>query len=132
MSALPAVEMTPHPLSFADPNGRLFRWKDQLYRGITARRADLYRELLTTGALREVFDRQLLIKTEIATARIGDYPLVLKHRHLLFATYAFEWSAAMLKDAAYMVLELESELAKRGLTLQDAHPWNVLFDGSKP
>jgi hypothetical protein len=38
----------------------------------------------------------------------------------------------MLRDAALAVLDLEIELAGAGLTLQDAHPWNVLFDGPTP
>jgi hypothetical protein len=38
----------------------------------------------------------------------------------------------MLKDAALTIIDLELLLAKHGLTLQDAHPWNILFDGCRP
>jgi len=38
----------------------------------------------------------------------------------------------MLKDAALTILELAIALAERGLSLRDAHPWNVLFDWSRP
>src|SRR6185295_16755622 len=34
--------------------------------------------------------------------------------------------------AALLVLDLQATLATRGLTLQDAHTWNVLFDGVRP
>jgi hypothetical protein len=37
----------------------------------------------------------------------------------------------MLKDAALLTLDLDIELARSGLMLQDAHPFNVLFDGSR-
>jgi hypothetical protein len=38
----------------------------------------------------------------------------------------------MLQLAALVVLDLELELTPLGLTLQDAHPWNVLFHGPTP
>jgi len=49
-----------------------------------------------------------------------------------FASYPEEWCAAMLKDAALAMVELLTELAQYGLTLKDAHPWNILFDAWKP
>ena len=38
----------------------------------------------------------------------------------------------MLRDAALLTLDLCIRLAEHGLTLQDGHPWNILFDGPKP
>jgi len=38
----------------------------------------------------------------------------------------------MVKDAALCVADLEIELTRIGLTLSDADPWNVLFDGCRP
>ena len=38
----------------------------------------------------------------------------------------------MLRDAALAILTLAAELAERGLTLKDSHPWNVLFHGTRP
>ncbi len=38
----------------------------------------------------------------------------------------------MLKDAALCTLDFAIELADHRLMLQDATPWNVLFDGSQP
>ena len=58
--------------------------------------------------------------------------MVLHHRVVPSISYPFEWCALMLKDAALAVLDLVEELARDGLTLQDRHSWNVLFDGSKP
>jgi hypothetical protein len=38
----------------------------------------------------------------------------------------------MLKDAGLFLLELNTELAKDGLTLSSANPWSVLFEGCRP
>ena len=38
----------------------------------------------------------------------------------------------MFKDAALNILKLNMALVKHGLCTQDAHPWNVLFDGRFP
>jgi SAM-dependent methyltransferase len=77
-------------------------------------------------------NKGLLIETELTSLQIDGYEMVLRHRELPFTTYPYEWCAAMIKDAALLVVDLEIELAQYVLTLQDAHPWNVLFDGAKP
>jgi len=38
----------------------------------------------------------------------------------------------MIKDAGLAILKFATELSAHKLTLQDAHPWNVLFDGCRP
>jgi hypothetical protein len=47
-------------------------------------------------------------------------------------SYCYEWLPAMLRDAALLTLDLCIHLAEHEMTLQDGHPWNVLFDGPKP
>jgi Tellurite resistance protein TehB len=133
VSVQPAVAgVIPDSLSFGDPNSRLFQSHDGVYRGISTVRADFYRNLLTSGKLRVLFERGLLLDTEIAQIELARFPLVLKHRPLPFVSYPYEWPMAMLKDAAYLIVELAGELLRRGLTLGDMRPWNVLFDGPKP
>ncbi len=132
MTKIPVDEIRFHPVSFGDPAGRLFRWQDGLYRAIAPDRASFCRELFDSGMVRTLFERRWLVETEIAPLEMPGYGLVLKHRRIPFVSYAFEWCAAMLKEAALCVLDLERELARARLTLQDAHPWNVLFDGPRP
>lgn len=38
----------------------------------------------------------------------------------------------MLRSAALLMLDLERELLRHGMTLQDGQSWNVLFDGTTP
>jgi SAM-dependent methyltransferase len=121
-----------HPFSYADWSGRLFSWEGGLYRAISGERAPFYKQLLLEGTLRDLIRRQLLVDTEIADLDLDGYALVLKHRTVPFVSHCYEWCGEMLKAAALSVLELEKELLKCGLTLQDAQPYNVLFDGSRP
>jgi SAM-dependent methyltransferase len=121
-----------HPLSWTDPVGRLFRRDGRLYRGIRPARADLYRDLLRRGIIQALIDKHLLIDTKAAAWSTPEFPLVLEHRALPVVSYPAEWSAAQFKDAALLVLDLEAALRPHGLTLHDANPWNVLFDGTQP
>jgi SAM-dependent methyltransferase len=130
--AIPTEESHFHPLSFGDSNGRLFSWKGDLYRGITDKAAPHYQRLFESGTVERLVEKELLIETDRTPFTMGDYGLVLKHRRVPFVSYACEWCPEMLKAAALTVLDMEIELAAEGLTLQDAHPWNVLFDGCRP
>jgi hypothetical protein len=132
MTTVPSNQLTFHPASFGDFNGRVFHWDGGLYRGVSASRADLYNKLFDDGTVGRLIERKLLVPTERTALHVDGFDLVLKHRAVPVVSYAYEWTAAMLRDAALLTLDLEIELAARGLTLQDAHPWNVLFDGPTP
>jgi hypothetical protein len=120
-----------HPVSFFDPNGRLFFWNGELYRAVDPSREEVYRRLLGTGVLERLVQRRLLVDTELADFTYENR-MVLKHRLLPFVSYPSEWCPEMLRDAALTALALERELQHEGLTLQDGHPHNVVFDGSWP
>lgn len=121
-----------HPLSFGDQNGRVFWHEGRLYRGIAPRLAQFYQGLINNGTVSRLVDGGLLVDTRRSDLKLGGYDLVLEHRAIQFVSYAFEWCALMLQAAAVLTLDLEIELSHLGLTLQDAHPWNVLFDGPRP
>jgi hypothetical protein len=129
---VPAREVVFHPHSFADDAGRLFRWNDKLWRGITSGNAPFVDGLFRDGVIRALVDRGLLIDSEPTDLALNGYELVVSHRQLPFISYPQEWSAGMLKDAALTILDLAIELSRRDLVLRDAHPWNVLFDWSHP
>jgi 2-polyprenyl-3-methyl-5-hydroxy-6-metoxy-1,4-benzoquinol methylase len=58
--------------------------------------------------------------------------LVLQHRKIEPLTYCTEWCPSMLKDAARATLELNLALLDRECMLQDAYPWNILFEFTRP
>jgi hypothetical protein len=57
---------------------------------------------------------------------------VLEHARIPFISYPYEWSFAMLRDAALLHLRLLSESIRAGLILKDASPYNVQFSGKQP
>lgn len=119
------------PASRVDPHGRLFRHEGKLYRAIQPEISQTYRDLLTHPGCAKLFELGL-IDTWIADIQLEGAGLVLEHRELPLVSYGFEWCAPMLMDAARLTIDLAIELDKLGFELLDAHPWNVLFEGSTP
>jgi SAM-dependent methyltransferase len=120
-----------HPLSFFDESGRVFRHDGELFRVLGAAREQFLLRALDDGLVERLVRQRLLIDTELADFTL-DGRAVLKHRTLPFVSYPFEWCAEMLRDAALATLALQRELEGEGMMLQDAHPMNLVFDGSTP
>jgi hypothetical protein len=114
-----------------DPSGRLFTWNGSIYRGIYAERSDFFRILFSEKRIESLFGRGL-IEAEIAPISVEGYGLILKHKIIPAVSYCVEWTPLMLKDAARMLCDLAIELSDRGLSMKDAHPWNILFDRGIP
>ena len=131
MECIPFDQVTFHPHSYADPAGRVFLWKGQLYRGIRSEWAPFFRRLLQSGVLKELVDHGLLIDTEPTALTIDGFEMVVRHRYVPFTSYPEEWCGAMLRDAALTILDLVAELAKHDLSLKDGQPWNLLFDAGR-
>lgn len=125
-------EVAFHPHSFADADGRLFRWRGQLYRGISLAPSPFFLRLLQDGTIQQLVDKGLLIDTQLTAHALEGFGLVVEHKTVSFVSYPQEWCAAMLRDGALCLLDLLIELAGKELTLKDAHPWNLLFEGCKP
>lgn len=123
--------MSPHPQSLSDPIARLFEGDGLLLRGIAAPHAPFYRQLLDSPALGRLCAAGL-VQTERSDVALEGYPLVLKHQRVDFVSDWREWPSLMFRDAAVMMCELEGELINRGYGMLDIHPWNVLFDFSRP
>jgi SAM-dependent methyltransferase len=128
LSKIPLDEVKFHPHSFGDPQVRLFRWQGQLYRGIGPKAVPFFQRLFDDEIVQHLTEQGLLIDSAIAPLDIEQYEMVVHHRTLPFASYPNEWCGAMFKDAALTIVNLAIALAPCGLTLGDAHPWNVLFD----
>jgi hypothetical protein len=112
----------------ADPNGRVFCFDGNLYRGILPHRVPFYKSVLRKGVIDQLVDKGLVIETAVAGMKVDAFPLILKHRRVPFVTYPFEWCASMLRDAALTTIDLQKELTLRGLQLHDGHAYNLLFD----
>lgn len=125
---IPDCEVKFHPHSFGDHRMRLFRWNGEIYRAISAEKVPFFTKLFQYGLIQRLIERGLLIDSEVTHLGIDGYEMVVRHRVICFTSYPNEWCAAMLKNAALTLIELAIELAQRGFTLGDGHPWNLLFD----
>jgi SAM-dependent methyltransferase len=129
---IPESQIQFHPMSYADPSGRVFRWQGELYRGVAVEKTQLYRRLFEEGIAPALIQNGILSGADITPFRTQTYSLVLKLHLIPFPSYIFEWCPDMLKDAALMILDLELALLEKGLTLIDVQPGNVLFNFARP
>ncbi len=127
---LSLVDIAVSRSSYVDPNGFVFEFEGSIYRAVTGHR-DLYLEMLESGFFDRLSHDVGLVETLRAPFRIDEVgcDLVLRHRRIEPESYCVEWPPSMLKEAALTTVALNLELADRNCWLQDAHPWNVLFDG---
>jgi hypothetical protein len=132
MQVIPNEEVVFHPHSYGDPDGRLFRWRGQLYRAISQAKTPFFTQLFRDATLQEIMDRGLLIQSEPTDLALDGFGLVVQHRAVPFVSYPHEWCMAMFKDAALAYLALAEQLGELGLKLKDSHPWNLLFDSTRP
>ncbi len=132
MPRIPLSEVAFHPMSVADRNGRLFVWRDEIYRGIPPEQSAFYANLFEIGLVEDLVDRGLLVPTWPTEFKLDNFGLIVKHKRFPFVSYPFEWSREMLKQSALNLIDLEIALSQHNLGLQDPNPWKVLFDGPRP
>lgn len=128
---LPIDKFDYHPHSFGDQNIRLFRVDGNFCRGIKSERAIFFNTLFDNGVINSLVEKGLLIESERLVNTSLDYHLLVSHRTISFVSYPIEWCIPMFRDAILTLINLAIELSKYGLTLGDAHPWNILFDIEK-
>lgn len=122
------------PSSYVDPNGYVFWQNGQAYRAIADHVADFYERLIDDGYLAKLTSEFGLVGTQKSRRTWKQVPsrLVLEHEVIEPQTFCVEWPPSMLRAAGLATIDLALELAEHDLTLQDAYPWNVLFDGTSP
>ena len=119
--------------SYVDPHGFVFHYKNALFRCIRSNAKAVFRELIDDGTI-ESLRAKGLVSTKVSNLRLIEEQngLVVEHEKIWPLSYCVEWCPSMLCDAGRLTLNLALELNRREFTLQDAHPWNILFSGSKP
>ncbi len=122
------------PSSYVDPHGFVFHTDRGIFRAIFKESADFYRRMISDGIAQRLHERFGLVRTELSELYLADVgcDLVVQHEVVEPATYCVEWCPSMLRDAARLHLELSIELASQHMMLQDASPWNVRFQGTRP
>ncbi len=115
-----------------DSVGELFTDGTKIYRGINENYITQTKEILQCGLIEEVSNLDIFPETFISTQKIDGYSLVLEHKKINHWNYPYEWSFDMLKDAALLVLKLNSIANKFGYEIKDGKADNVVFNMNKP
>lgn len=127
----------PHPASYRDPAGFVFRAAGLYYRQVNQSYAADYEFLIRSGFYTALTEKGLLIQhKEVSTG--GDLPAhpdrykILLPQQLSFISYPCEWSPSQLKDAALLTLQVMHIALDHGMILKDATPLNIQFREGRP
>ena len=133
-----AVQSSVEPGSFRDHDSRVFLGPDGVHRVLSSDGLADWRALSASPLWHELQEEGRVVRTEeaepgalpdlLAGAAAG----VLRHERVPFVSYPYEWPFSMLRDAALLQLELNRRALRADLTLKDASPYNVQFDGTAP
>ena len=133
------AEFQAEPGSFRDPSGRVFYWRERVYRSIGRAAAPHYEFLRDSGLLKRLQDSGRLlpcaesaVPASFAELLPPDTVLLLEHPRIPFISYPYEWTFRSLQRAALLHLDLHLELLEHGATLSDATAYNVQFNGPDP
>ena len=126
------------PGSFRDPDTKIFRHNDVIFRCLTLRALDDWTRLASTSFFDRLTREGCIVQTKQVTDRTAlpkldeKWAAVLEHEAIPFISYPYEWPFRMLKDAALLQLDLTLAAIHEGMTLKDATPFNVQWVGSRP
>ncbi|GIJ25016.1 nodulation protein NoeA [Micromonospora qiuiae] len=136
------------PGSFRDPANQVFHAGGDVLRALDETAAAHWRALagstffpqlvaagkvcgteeLPPGAARELLAVDRLDGTEQRPA----WAAVLRHERIPFVSHPYEWSYAMLRDAALLHLEILRVALPAGFTTKDGSAYNLQWRGSQP
>ena len=114
-----------------DKNGRLYYKNDILYRGMTNYESSYYENLINVIERNEIL-KNGIIPSKLSKESLENYKCLLEHKVINPIHYPADWSISMFRDALFLHFDIHLELLKNGYTLQDAHLWNIVFDGTQP
>jgi hypothetical protein len=129
--------MAADPGSFRDPTSRVFVVDGTVLRALDATAAADFEHLEATSFFRDATDAGRIVGTRRAPDVPADlaggaWVACLEHDAIPVISYPYEWSFAMLRDAALLTLELTLAALDEGLITKDATPYNVQFTGAAP
>lgn len=118
--------------SVIDPFGRVFFYKNEVYRLINKSAEKECIDLFKSGLIDELESKGYIPQTQITTALdIEDNPMILHHQKCTIIK-PYEWSFEMFKCAAIHIINVNNICNQYGYELKDGHPFNVTFNDGKP
>lgn len=138
-----------NPGSFRDPAARVYELRAsgaerpprRVLRGLDAEAHEALLALLAAPFWQDAARRGQVVKTTLldpeadadaAAIRAEGWAGVAEHAVVPFVSYPYEWSFAMLRDAALLQLDLTEAALRAGFTTKDATPYNIQFVGHRP
>lgn len=115
-----------------DKHGLLYKGEKSMLRLINNEYSSFYAEIAKSPVVEKLVNQGVLVQSRTVMANVPGYEIAIEHPIISPVSYPFEWTPNMFKDAALTILRLNRELVCEGLCTQDAHPWNVMFDGVTP
>jgi SAM-dependent methyltransferase len=131
---------TIEPGSFRDPHSRVVEADGAVLRLLSEQGLRDWSALAATELFRQAVAERKLVGTKVEPENAVDLPdglvdgaaAVLRHEVVPFVSYPYEWTFAMLKDAALLQLELLRGALDENLILKDSSPYNVQWRGAEP
>ena len=127
------------PGSFRDRDGRVFYIEGEVYRGLGEAAWADWLALSQTGFFESASAQGKIVATaeadlpqEVLRSLNPLWVGTLRHERIPFVSYPYEWSFAMLRDAALLQLELLEAALREGMTLKDSSSFNIQWLGAKP
>jgi hypothetical protein len=124
--------------SFRDPDSAVFLAGGKVLRGLSGRGAADYEQLSATSFFPRLIGAGQIVGTTgyeghaPPSPRGAPWARVLEHERVPVISYPFEWSFAMLRDAAALQLGVLRAALDEGMSLKDGTAYNVQFIGSRP
>ena len=126
--------------SFRDPHSRVVEADGAVLRLLSEQGLRDWNALAASELFKEAVAAGKLVGTEVESEDAVDLPdglvdgaaAVLRHEVVPFVSYPYEWTFAMLKDAALLQLELLRGALDENLILKDSSPYNVQWRGARP
>jgi hypothetical protein len=115
-----------------DDFGRVFSWNNRVFRAINNQRLEQVEHILKSGLIDELIRKKLFPNTWISNYKLDGYSLILEHEKIKIVTYPYEWSYAMILEAARSVLQVNIISRQYGYRTKDSHSYNILFDDLQP
>jgi hypothetical protein len=127
------------PSSFRDPDSRVVEADGAVLRLLSEQGLRDWEALAASELFRKAVAEGKLVGTEVENERdrlpdglVGGAAAVLRHEVVPFVSYPYEWTFAMLKDAALLQLELLRSALDENLILKDSSPYNLQWRGARP
>jgi hypothetical protein len=130
-----AVRMTANELATqaaasVDPSGTRFDHDGRVLRALRGSDASFIRSLLDKPGLESAFDAGL-VRFSLCDIQVDGADVVIEAERVPVVTYPQEWPTVVLHEAGQVIARIGRALTPIGAGLRDAHPWNVLFHGTK-